>query len=211
MPAIEGFSRALIDFTRHLEHFDAAVDEGQHAIESGFEIERGKDVLLVGGLQIHEAHDDIGECGYRLDGTDRVRQFCGSLRQELDGLHRLLAQIVATRLDLAIQNARFLVRFDSRYIERAAADIVQHRKALFALAYQVVCAVGCRHEANDGCHRTHSIQIVGFRIFGVRVLLQQQPDAALGANRLLRGCNRTLTLNGDGQHDAWKQDEVANR
>ena len=43
------------------------------------------------------------------------------------------------------------------------------------------------------------------------VLLQQQADAALRAHRFLGRRQRTLAMNGDRQHDAGKQNQVAHR
>ena len=64
-------------------------------------------------------------------------------------------------------------------------------------------------EAHDGGGCADGMEIVGnrrgvIRCGAARILLQQQSDTALRAHRFLRGCERRVAGDGDGQHDARK-------
>jgi hypothetical protein len=211
LPLVEGLARSLVDLPGHLEHFDAPIEQGQDAVEPGFQIESGQDILLVGRLQVHEARDDVGERRDRLDAANGIGQFSGRLRQQLQGLHGLLAQVQPAGFDFAIEHDDFLVRLNPCHEKRLLAHIVQDGKALLALADQMMRAIGGRDEAHDGRRRADLMQPVGFRVLDGGILLQQQPDAALGAHRFLGGRQRTFAVNGNGQHDPGEQNQVAHR
>ena len=214
LPFVEGLAGLLVDLARHLQHLDAPAEQGEHAVEPRLQIEGGEDFLFLGGLQIHEARDHVGERGNRLDAANGVDQFARRLRQQLHGLRGLFAQIESAGFDLAVEHRGFLVRLDARHQEGFAADIVQHREALLALGDQVVGAVRRGDEAHDGGGGADAMQA------------QSAPErirstaGSVCSNRPTRRWVRTascaaasaeLAGDGDGQHDAREKHRVAHR
>ncbi len=70
-------------------------------IEPRPQVEGGEYLLLFRGLQIHEAHDHVGESRNRLDAADGGDQLAGRLRQKLHGLQSPFAQIEPASFHLA--------------------------------------------------------------------------------------------------------------
>ncbi len=93
LPFVERFAGPLIDLARHFQNFDAPAEQGQYAIQPVLEIERGQDLLLFGGLQIHEARHHVGQRRNRFDAANGVDEFPRRLGQQLHGLQRLFAQV----------------------------------------------------------------------------------------------------------------------
>src|SRR6185312_3790732 len=83
--------------------------------------------------------------------------------QQLHRFERPLAQTEPARLDLPVENRGFPMRLDARHEKWVAADVVQHREALFTLANQVVSAVRRGDEAHDAGGRSDAVQMVETR------------------------------------------------
>ena len=81
LPLVECLARLLINLARDLQHLDAPAKQGEHAVEPRLQIECGENFLFLGGLQVHEARDHVGERRNRLDAADGVDQFARGLRQ----------------------------------------------------------------------------------------------------------------------------------
>ena len=210
LPLVEGLAGALVDLAGDLEHFHPPIDQRQNAVEARLQVESRQEFLFVGGFQVHEACDGVGQRRDGFDAADGVDEFRGRLRQQLQRLQRPLAQVDAAGFDFAIDHGRIPVAFDPGHEERLLARVVEDGEAFLALADHMMRAVRRRDEAQDGGDRAHAVQRVGAGLVAL-VLLKQYADAALRAHGLLGGGHGTLAVNRQRQHDTGKQHHVALR
>jgi hypothetical protein len=201
----------LLDLARELEHLDALREQRRDALEALAQVQHLEQLLLLGGLHVQEARDRVGERRRRFDGLHRIREFRRGLRQQRDRLGRLLLQVQRAGLDLRMGGAAVVQVFDPGDQVRETAHGVEHAKAPFALADEVVRAVRGRDVTEDARDRADPLQVVEAGILGLGVLLQQEPDLALGADGLLRPGDGLLALDRHRQDDAREEHHVAHR
>jgi hypothetical protein len=201
----------LLDLAREPEHLDAPGEQRRDALEPLTQVEHFEQLLLLGGLDVEEARDGVGEGGRRLDRLQRVRQLRRRLRQQRDGLGGLLLQVQGACLDLRVRGAAVVEVLDAGDEVGEAAHGVEDAKAPLALADEVVRPVGRGDVAHDARHGADALQVVEAGLLGLRVLLQQEADLAFGAHRFLGARHRLLALDGDRQDDAREEHHVAHR
>jgi hypothetical protein len=68
-----------------------------------------------------------------------------------------------------------------------------------------------RHIAQDIRGGADPVQVVGTGFLDFLVALKEDTDGALRPRSLLRGCARAGAADGDREHDAGEQDDVAHR
>ena len=66
---VDLFLRLLFQLPRQLQHLDLVIEEFQHLVEAGAQLERLEDLLLVARLDVEEAGDQVGELPGRLDAV----------------------------------------------------------------------------------------------------------------------------------------------
>ena len=192
LPVVERLLGLLLDLPRELEHLDAAREQGRDAFQAVAQLGRLQELLFVGGLDVEEARDHVGEHRRGFDGLDAVGELGGRLWQQRDRFHRLLLQVQRSRLDIGIGCARLGKELDPRDEERKTAHLVEHAKAALALADEMMRPVGSGQVTHYGSCRPHAMQVVETGILGVGLLLQQEADLGFGSHGLLRAGHRLL-------------------
>ena len=199
------------DFLRQAQDLDAVRQQPQHLVHARRDIDRLEDFLLLFRLHVHVGDGQIRERRWSLDRLHRCEQLRRRLRQQLDCFQRLRLQIDKTRLDLGRVRVGFGDLQHARNKERPAAEILNDLESLFALADQVMRAVGRGDVAHDIGERTHPMHVDRRRIGDLGVTLQQNANLALVAHRLLGRGNRLRAAERDRQHQAGKQHGIAHR
>ena len=100
LAVVDLFLGLLADLARQPQHLDAVDQHRRHPFEPALDIDGFEDLLLFGRGDVHKAGDQIGERrggGGRLHGVDQLDR---GLRQQLQDLDRLVAQIEHPRLDV---------------------------------------------------------------------------------------------------------------
>ena len=210
--AVVDFALGLLaDLPRQPQHLDAVGEHLRDPVEPALDIDGLEDLLLLGRGDVHEARDQIGERRGRGDRLHRIDEFGRDLRQQLQHLDRLVAQIEQPRLDVLAGRLDLGHALDPRGQERVAVEKIEDPKAPLALADRVMRAVGARHIAQEARLGAHAVQVDRDRVVGRRVALQQQADRPAEPHRRLRRRDRALAAERDRQYRAGKQDEVARR
>ena len=100
---ITGVERGLgfpADLLRQPKHLDPMREQPRDALQSGADVHRLENLLLLVWRRVHEGRHQIGERSRRIDALDGRQQFVGRLRQKLDRLDRLAFEMKETGLDL---------------------------------------------------------------------------------------------------------------
>ena len=100
---------------------------------------------------------------------------------------------------------------DASRDERIAGHELAHPKALLALAYDVVVAVGRGHIAENARNAADLVQLIGRGIVSLGHALQQHTDRPLTARRFLGRRDRLRPAERERHHDAGEQHDVAHR
>ena len=201
----------LADLLRQPQDFDAMRQLPRHLVHARRDVDGLENLLLFVRLHVHIGGGEVGELRGRLDRLDRGKQILRHLRQELDRLERLRLEIDEARLDFRRLCIRLGNAQHARDQERPAAQIFDDLEARFALADDMVGAVGRGDVAHDIGDRAHAMHVDLGRIVHVGGALQQDADLALVAHGLLGGRDRFRTPQSDRQHQSRKQDGVAHR
>ena len=181
----------------------------QHLVDARGSVEGLQQLLLLVRLQVHEASDEVGKPWRRGDALHCIGEFRRYLRQQFEDLGGTRAKLNHARLDLLALFLALGNPQDARYEERPALEELEHAKALFALAYEVVAAVGRSDVAHDVRDGADPVQILGTRIFLRTVALEEEPDGALRAYRFLRGDDGTLAADPGRKDHAGEKHEIA--
>jgi hypothetical protein len=136
-------------------------------------------------------------------------QFLRRLRKQFRGFDRLALQIQKARLDLRRGRRGFGNVEDACRRKRRARKEIEHTDALHTLADDVMAVVGAGDIADDIGDGADTVEVVRTGFGQLGVALQQDPDLALLAHRLLgRGdCLRPSQRN--RRHHSRKQHRVA--
>ena len=169
----ECFARLLSDVARELQDFDALIEQGDNPIEPCSQIVGLQDLLFLGRLDVHDAHDQVGEQAGRLHGLDAREKLCGRLGQELQRLDGAIAQIERARFNLAAHRLRVRPQRHTRLQKGLCAHELAHLEALLALRDQVMHPVGRSHETCDvrrgaGCEQILRTRIIDAGSFSSR-------------------------------------------
>ena len=140
-----------------------------------------------------------------------VDQLDRGLRQQLQHLDRLVAQIEHPRFDVFAAGLDLGHALDPRHKKWVAVEKFEDAKAPLALADHMMLAVGAGHIAQYVGLGAHPVQIDRDRVVGRRIALQDQPDWPVETNRSLRRRDRALATERDRQHRAGKHYEIARR
>ena len=79
---VDRFAGLFLELALQAQHFDALGQQLADAIEARLEVDGFEQLLLLGGLDVHEARDQVGERRGRLDRLDRIGELGGRLRQQ---------------------------------------------------------------------------------------------------------------------------------
>src|SRR6185312_7081111 len=203
--------RLLGDVARDLEHLHAMSEELHHLVEPRLEVEGLEQILLLLRLHVHEAHDQVRQLPGGVDALDGARQLRGYLRQQRQRFDGALLEEAHARFDVGALGLRLLQSLDPRGEERGLThDLLQAKPAL-TLTHEVMCPIRRSHISNDGGEDAQIVEVRCRRLFKCCVPLQQKTDLAPGAYSLLGGGNTLITPQGDGQNDARKQHDIAQR
>ncbi len=211
LPLVESGTGFLVDLPRDAQHLDTLAQKFQHDVQAFAQTESREHFLLLDGLEVQEACDQVHQRGNRLDAADRRGQLGGHLRQQLQRLHGQLAQPQTPRLDFRIQGGRLRMQLDARHPERLVLYELEHAEALLALTNEMVRAVRRGHVAHDARDRADAMQPFGLGIGLRRIALQQQSHPSVCLDCLLRARHRPLPADGNRQHQLWKQHRIAHR
>ena len=157
---IDGIASLLFELTLQAQHFDALAQQRADLVQPRAQIGDFQDLLLLSGLHIHEARDQVDQRRWRLDRLDGIRQFRRRLRQQRDGLAGLALQVQCASFDFGAGRTAIRQIFDARQHERHAVLKIEHAEAPLALDHEVMRAVltgDVAHDARDG---TDLVQIV---------------------------------------------------
>ena len=152
---------ALVDLARELEHLDPMGQQLQHLVEPRLHVERLQQRLLLGGLDVHEAGDHVGQRARRGEVLHRRHQLLRRLRQQLEHLGRPLLELQEARLDILAGRGAVGETLHARDQERIARQKLLHAEALLPLRDQVMATVLRRDVAQHLRHRTDLVEIVG--------------------------------------------------
>jgi hypothetical protein len=208
---VELLARLLRDVARNPEHLDAPRQQLRHARDAGRQISQFEDFLLLLGLEIHVTDDQIRKRRAGRRRADGLHQLGRCLRQQLQRLQCLLAQVEYPGLVLDAGLVRRRQALDARQQVRVAGDEIDHPKPLLALADEVVRAVLRRDEAQHAADGADAVEILRARVVHARVLLQQQTNRAVAAHGFLGGFHRALAADREWHHHAREQHQVAHR
>ena len=201
----------LADLPRQLQNLDAVGQQFRYALEPALDIDRLQDLLFFLRRDVHEARNQIGERrgrGHRLHGIDELGR---GLRQQLQHLERLVAQIEEPRGDIRCRRLGLLDPLDPGGEKRVAVEKIENAKTPLALADRVVTAVRAGDITQQARFGAHAMQIDRDRIVDAGVALQHQPDGPVEPHRRLRRQHRALPAERDRQHRAGEQNKVAGR
>jgi len=133
------------------------------------------------------------------------------LRQQLQHLQGLVAQIEESRFDVLCRCLDFRDALDPSCEERVTLEKVQDAKPPLALTDCVVPAVWAGDITQQARLGPHPMQIDRDRIIDAGLALENQPHGSAEAHGRLRRKHRALAAECDRQHRARKEDEVARR
>jgi len=212
--AVAGVERRLgfpADLLRQPQHLDPMGEQPRNPLHAGGDIHSLEDVLLLVGGSVHEGRDHVGERAGGIDVLDGREQFRRRLRQELNGFDRLAPEMDEPGLDFVGRRSGLGNPLGPGDEERPPGQIVESPETLFALADEMVGAVGRSDVANDIGDRSHSVEVDGNRIFDSGVALHDEADRSLLLHRPLRRENRARTVQRHRQHNPGEQDHAAHR
>ena len=112
------------------------------ALEPRLQVERFEQLLLLAGLHVHEAGDQVGERRRRFHRLHGIGQFGRRLRQQANGFGGQPLQIERARFDVTADMGSIGQVFDARDHERQTVLQIEHAEASLALHDQVMSAVG---------------------------------------------------------------------
>jgi hypothetical protein len=203
--------RLLADRLGQLQHLDALDQQRKHLVEALLDIERLQDVLLLGGLHVQQAGDEICKRRGRVQAVDRGCELRRHVLQQPDGLACTFPQQVHARLDVRrhdLARADLLDAGDEIGIVRNERDDAE---ASHAATDHVMRSVRRGDVAQDLRDGPDLVQLLGRRILGSCVGLQQHADHALRANDLLGRRDGCRPADRQRQHHAGKQHRLAHR
>ena len=133
------------------------------------------------------------------------------VRQQLDDvlgapLHQAHARLDVGRHDLG--DADFL---DARDQKRKSVEVLDDAESAHALRDHMMGAVGGGDIAQHLRGSAHGMQLIGSRFLDRRILLQDDPEHAFGADRLLGGRDGRLSPDSQRQHDPGEQHGLPDR
>src|SRR5690606_12923804 len=161
---LELFLRLLADLARQLQHLDAVREVVRDLLEPLADVESLEDLLLLRRLDVDEAGDQIRELRRRLHLLQRRRELGRRLRQQLHRLRGLLLQVRGSRLDLGTLALALGDQVEARREERQTVQVIEHPKALLALADQMVHAVRRLDIADHADGRADLVKVFRLRL-----------------------------------------------
>jgi len=167
-------------------------------------------VFLFRG-DVHQARDEIREPGGTLHALKRGDDFFRHLRQKLQDLDGAFAQVERPTLDVGIVLRRLLDVLNARYQERPALEKLQDAKALRAAADRVMRSVRRRDVAEHFRAGADPVQVVRTGLFDVGLVLQHDAQRALQAHGFLRRGGGARARDGQREHHAREEHDVAHR
>ena len=212
--AVAGVERSLglpANLLRKPKHLDPMREQSRDALDSGADVHRLEDLLLLIGRSVHESRHQIGQATRRIDALNGRQQFVRRLRQELDRLDCLTLEMEETGLDFVRRWSRFRNPFRLGDEERPTSQIVVDPEALLSLADDMVRAVRRGDVANDIGDRPHSMQVDRKGIGDLGAALHHDADRLLLSHRPLRRKHGPRAPEGDRQHGPGKQHQPAHR
>ena len=211
LAVVDLFLGLLADLARQPQHLGAVGQHRRHPFEPALDIDGFEDLLLFGRGDVHKAGDQVGEGGGGARLLHGVDQLDRGLRQQLQHLDRLIAQVEHPRFDVLAGGVALGHALDPGHQKRVAVEKIENAKAPLALADHMMLAVGARYIAQDVGFGAHAVQIDRDRVLDHRVALQHQPDRPVEPDRGLCRGNRALAPQGHWQHGAGKQHQAAGR
>ena len=147
----------------------------------------------------------------RIQVLDRGRYLARHVRQQLHDvlgapLHQAHARLDVGRHDLG--DADFL---DARDQKRKSVEVLDDAESAHALRDHMMGAVRGGDIAQHLRGGAHGMQLIGSRFLDRRVLLQDDPERAFGADRLLGSRDGRLSPDSQWQHDPGKQHGLPDR
>ena len=173
----------------------------QHLVEALLDIDRLQHLLLR-GLRIDDAGNEIGKRGCRIQLLDRGGHFPGDVRQQFDSFASPASNQAYTRFHLGRHDSYDADFLDPRHQERKIGKKLDHAKAPHALRHHVMRAVGRGDIAENLRGGSYPVQLLRLWILDRRIGLQDDAQHSLAANRFLGGGDGRLPCNCQGQHDA---------
>jgi len=210
---VHALLRLLIDLLRELQDLDAVIEERLHRIQAGLQVDGFQHLLFLRAFEIHVAGDRIREQPRRRDRVHGIDEIVGRLLMHAQRLEGRLAQVGHARIDLlvAFLRLRFVDGLDARDGVFMAAEEAAHAEARTPLTDEMVLLVVAHDVAQDMGHGPHGAQLVRPRLLRRAVLLQQQPERALGPCRRLRGGHRGRSADVQRHHELGEDHDPAQR
>ena len=199
------------DLVADPQHLDALGEEPRHPVHARAEVDRLEDLLLLLRLDVEVGGRDVGERGGRGDRPHRLEQALRRLRQEPDRLDGQRLEVEEAALDLGEPALRLRDTEDPGDRERRPLEQVEDAEALHALADDVMAAVGRRHVAQDVGDGADAMEAVRAGVVRRRVALQDDPDRAFLADRLLHRGDRRRAADRDRDDHSREEHQVADR
>ena len=164
--------------------------------------------MLLVGLNVDQARDEIGEHAGQLDLLYGDRQLGGRLRNQLERFDGAFLHLDHPRFDFWRDRFRLVRELDARDRERITVQEFHDAETLLPLADDMVRAVGRRQIAHDRRGGSDVVQFRGRRIVGRGIALEDNPDPALAPHRFLNRGDRCFAADVDRHHEPRKQHEV---
>ena len=175
---VDLFLGLLADLARQPQHLDAVDEHRRYPVEPAFDIDGFEDFLLLDRCDVHKAGDQIGQRRRRGGGLHGIDEFDRGLRQQLQHLHRLVAQMQHPRLDVLAADRGFGDALDPRDQKRIAVEKIDNAKPPLTLADHMVLPIGARDITQYIGLGAHPVQIDRDRVLGCRIALQHADRSA---------------------------------
>ncbi len=201
----------LADVAGQLQDFEPMAERRQHLVQPRLDVDRLQDLLAFLRLHVHEAGDQIGALGGRVQPLDGVAELRRGLGQQRQHFERTLLQLVQPRLRLGPLAVHVLQPLDARGEMRVAFQEFDDPEPLLALADHVMGAVGCCHVAQHAGDRAGLVQLLGRRPLDLGIELQHGAEGLLRLRRGLRRRDRERMFQRERHHHAREQHDMAKR
>ncbi len=198
-----------LDLALELQHLDLARERLRHRRQLHLDVVLLEEPLLVLGLHVEEARDEVADAQRVLDLRELHADLGREARGQREGLVGQLAQAPEVRLDRDVLLRRLGQRLDQRLEDRLLLLDELGAGARHALDDDAH-ALGRADELADERHRADLLQVAGRRVLGLAGLEEQEEHPVAG-ERLVHGLDRLGARDRERRRRQRQHHRVAHR